>query len=544
MFFSGPASSSFTFEAGTPMSSPRSSGPVLPKKFKPRDSGVCLSGSEEESFRADLGLGLGPDSGVPSASTSLSTAASSGSDLTALVTPLFGSTETSGWPTFIHNASDDLSAEDGGLDAYVLRALQANAKPPPPGDVGPTGGKRAPGTPVKKVKTAFVGGGRPWQSAFAPGKIGLPFMNDSPEAEMEMKAGKAGRKKPRASLPAAFPVVEKIAAKGKGLLSRGMMGMNGFSPASSTTTTSTKEESESEGEGEGDGETMSPSASRDAKYTGLGMGRPLGGMAQRARWLMRRSSSGQFESGSESTGSAGTPTRLVKKGKFYRRGMTSSSVLTDLPGQSPRIPVPQFSPPSAGGLFGRFSGHNTSGSQSGSVSSVSTALNSPTTAKAGPGQNKLLPVPQRPLRHRQSSVELFQRRDRSSAQPFALALAAATGHDYDMPVSTPTNGGFSFPSMEHVGMPLGTTNRSMTGSTNGSINGSPVSPPRAPIARVRMSSMCGAEARPGRFEREFVECDEVGKGEFGSVYRVRRKVGGQGEWAVKKSARFEGARQR
>jgi mitosis inhibitor protein kinase SWE1 len=181
----------------------------------------------------------------------------------------------------------------------------------------------------------------------------------------------------------------------------------------------------------------------------------------------------------------------------------------------------QFSP--TGGLFKHLSG---SGSRSGSASSTltSTTLNSPTTAKAGPGQGKALPFPApRPLRHRQSSVELFRSVENAPPPPFALALVAASS-----PMAcTPTTSTFVFP------------------TTMSSTSSSPLSPPRAPaLARMRMSSMCDAEARPGRFEREFVEVDEIGSGEFGSVYRVRRKAGGSGEWAVKKSARFEGSRQR
>jgi mitosis inhibitor protein kinase SWE1 len=48
---------------------------------------------------------------------------------------------------------------------------------------------------------------------------------------------------------------------------------------------------------------------------------------------------------------------------------------------------------------------------------------------------------------------------------------------------------------------------------------------------------------PGRFEREFVEIDEVGSGEFGRVIKVRRK--GHAEiFAVKKSKMFEGVKHR
>jgi mitosis inhibitor protein kinase SWE1 len=492
MFFTGP-SSSFTFDPSL-LSSPRSPPSGLPKKFKPRDSGVCLSTSDEEGLRfAVAGEELSADSRVPSASTSISTAASSGSEFAALVTPLFGPSHTSGWPAIHPPMGDDLNSAEGGLSAHVLRALHQPSKPSagaPPVDVG--AGKRAPGTPVKKVKTAFVT--RPWQSAFMPGKVGLPFMDGGGG---EPKENEKTKKKPRQSMPAVFPGAQTTVGKSKRMI------LTRTESIASTV----------DGESESDSENASPSAQRDVKYTGLGLGRPAGAV-QRAKWLLRRSSSGQFESGSESTGSAGTPTKLAQKGT---RSCSNTYSSTD--GSPARMPVPaQFSP--TGSLFKHLSGP---GSRSGSASSTLTqaTLNSPTTAKAGPGQGKSLPFPApRPLRHRQSSVELFRSVENAPPPPFALTLAASSGPM----ASTPTMPAFVFPSS--------------TGS-------SPLSPPRAPaLARMRMSSMCDAEARPGWFEREFVEVDEIGSGEFGSVYRVRRKAGGSGEWAVKKSARFEGSRQR
>jgi mitosis inhibitor protein kinase SWE1 len=56
-------------------------------------------------------------------------------------------------------------------------------------------------------------------------------------------------------------------------------------------------------------------------------------------------------------------------------------------------------------------------------------------------------------------------------------------------------------------------------------------------------SVPSAQELPGRFEREFVEIDEVGSGEFGRVIKVRRK--GHAEiFAVKKSKMFEGVKHR
>lgn len=62
-------------------------------------------------------------------------------------------------------------------------------------------------------------------------------------------------------------------------------------------------------------------------------------------------------------------------------------------------------------------------------------------------------------------------------------------------------------------------------------------------ARGRLS-LASSEERPGRFERVFVEVDELGQGEFGRVMKVRYKDSPQEVFAVKKCKRFEGAKHR
>lgn len=55
----------------------------------------------------------------------------------------------------------------------------------------------------------------------------------------------------------------------------------------------------------------------------------------------------------------------------------------------------------------------------------------------------------------------------------------------------------------------------------------------------------GEHEQPGRFERDFVEVDEIGAGEFGRAMKVRYKHGrGGAVFAIKKSKRFEGLRHR
>ena len=57
-------------------------------------------------------------------------------------------------------------------------------------------------------------------------------------------------------------------------------------------------------------------------------------------------------------------------------------------------------------------------------------------------------------------------------------------------------------------------------------------------------SLAFGEEQVGRFERDFVEIDELGRGEFGRVMKARYKQGTQEVFAVKKSKRFEGVKHR
>ena len=57
-------------------------------------------------------------------------------------------------------------------------------------------------------------------------------------------------------------------------------------------------------------------------------------------------------------------------------------------------------------------------------------------------------------------------------------------------------------------------------------------------------SFPSAEERPGRFELEFIEIDELGRGEFGRVMKAQYKEGESEMFAVKKSKRFEGVKHR
>lgn len=323
MFFGGgPQDSSFVFNIteGTP--SPRAKRPepaTLPRKYKPRDSGVVMSDDDD-----DMSYGGNHLSVVPPASTSVS---SIQSDVDNLITPGFGPESSSGWPSVFVTGADDIgSGERLDVDAFIMRTLAAAAS-----KGAQEMKKRVPGTPVKKMKTQFLA--RPWQSAVAS-KVGLRFERDT--------KGKA----PRQSLPAAFPGFGKKSGK-----------------------LALDQDSDS-------GEEEDSPGRRREKYVGLGLGRPSApaphdDLKSRTRWLMRRSSSGAFSSGSDTMSSSGTPTRMKGKGYFFLFCLTQLVYLFLYPDWhlgTPRLPV-QF--PSTTNKLSPIR------STSGSSNSSTATLNSP-----------------------------------------------------------------------------------------------------------------------------------------------------------------------
>ncbi|KAI0718962.1 hypothetical protein C8T65DRAFT_69408 [Cerioporus squamosus] len=425
-FGSGPASSSFAISlqrGGIPSpkkKQKRESVDPLPKKFRPRDSGVVLSDSDEE---LDLPIDGGKNllmAAMPRASTSVSTVASSNDDQ-ELVTPGFAPSAESGWPTIgIANFDDDHdrlstshSSSNMGMgrsvDAFILRTLAAGGSVATRGDAEP---KRVPGTPVKKVKTAHLMGGvtRPWQSAVAH-KIGFKDFEDGGNG------GKGKGKKPRKSLPAAFPGLGR-AKENKTVKKERQGGV-----------------SERETDIDLD-EAESPTVRKDGKYDGLGLGRPATGLPLFARptgdgrvgkaphWLMRRSSSGAFSSSSDASSVNATPTRLTPKEWM-------------LP--PPRVPTP------ASPLKNSIEG--SSRSTSGSSSTTSTATNSPTVSAVA--RNPLGPIPPRERRVSQNLTAL-----RTPASGLFAALHAQRPHTHahparqQQPQSAVRNGRLPAPSDE------------------------------------------------------------------------------------------------
>jgi mitosis inhibitor protein kinase SWE1 len=284
-FFSGPSDSSFAFTVidSTP-SRPRNPITFLPKKYKPRDSAVLFESDDDRI----------PN--MPGASSSLSSINSGD----GLVTPVYPSL-ASGWPSrdgpFVAGLDNDLFGRDpdaysrSEADSFIMRLLTGNTKPAHGKE---DGSKRMPDTPVKKLKTTHFAVERPWQSAFTR-KIGseeFDYLAPPPGRGGGKKAGPG--KKPRKSLPVAFPA---------------------FS---------------------GGTDADSPTERRGIKYAGLGLGRPrenpknIKSVTGRTHWLMRRSSSGAFStisSGSDTSATA-TPTRTKDKGMLSSRTYTSSQSLT------------------------------------------------------------------------------------------------------------------------------------------------------------------------------------------------------------------------
>ncbi|KAI6169463.1 hypothetical protein EDD17DRAFT_1518938, partial [Pisolithus thermaeus] len=286
MFFEpcGPPESSFVFSVTEETPSPRSQKGkgMLPLKYKPRDSGVALSDDEDMAHSSNAFL-----SAMPRPSTSTSSLYSDAGD--DLITPIMPNS-SSGWPNavVIGGLEDNDRNYDGlDVDAFIMRTLTAAHKP------SADEPKRPPGTPVKKAKTSYLGGNRPWQSAVA-NKVGFNFdFETDPGGHSAQGGGCKSKNKPRKSLPAAFPNF------GGG----GLVGMTGKATLNAS-------------DSEDDEESNSPSSRKEYKYDGLGLGRPSAadrgpqGAVSRTRWLMRRSSSGAFSSGSET--SVGTPTRRTK----------------------------------------------------------------------------------------------------------------------------------------------------------------------------------------------------------------------------------------
>ena len=260
----------------------------LQKKFRPRDSGIVVDGDRsEDEFHFNSGSAQLLAMAVPRPSGSLGSvqSESDNTDVEALVTPGVGPGPESGWPGIVRidDGSSDCESSDPnvGVDAFILRTLAGGSKAaaPVPGEP-----QRVPGTPVKRVRTSHLAE-RPWQSAVTS-KIGFPEFDDQREG-----GGKDKKGKPRKSLPAAFPG-----------LTTGRQRKNAISITLLE-----------------DDEEASPTTRKEPKYNGVGLGKPPAFArmteSKKPSWLMRRSSSGAFSSGSETTTSRNaTPTRAHGKG--------------------------------------------------------------------------------------------------------------------------------------------------------------------------------------------------------------------------------------
>ncbi|KAI0029987.1 hypothetical protein K488DRAFT_79848 [Vararia minispora EC-137] len=373
---SAPATSSF-FSINVTESTPSPRGKkgcgatMLEKKFKPRDSGISLTDEEDgvgglaPPRSSGRGFGIGRSGSVsmmpPPLMTSTSANTVASSEDMEFFTPGFGPSQSSGWPGIVSASASDsdgplslLTAGHGqsDVDLFILRTLlQAQSAD----NVASPMTKRPPGTPQKRARVAV--GPRPWQSAFAS-KVGFDF---GPEDSDGGAGEKKAKKKPRKSLPAAFPML------GQGRRKAG--------------TSAAREDTE-------DDESETSPSGRPAKdrYEGLGLGRPSAGRAGRSAWLLRRSSSGAIStttSGSQSGEGSWPATPTAGKGAGWQ-----------LP--PPRIPS-HISP-----LKARLPSH-LSPARTASSSSSSTA------ATASPTGSLSLVLPSAGLGHSEEARGKFER---------------------------------------------------------------------------------------------------------------------------------------
>lgn len=300
------------------MPSPRhKTARMLEKKYKPRDSGISLTDEEGDvdSRRLNAGRGFGRSGSVsilppPAmvASTSANTATSS-EDFEIISPPnMVSSGSATAWPTVVSSMSESTDGYqsllsnvhvESEVDAFILRTLLHAQSPDATASCAAPAQKRPPGTPHKRARVSAVA--RQWHSAFA-NKVGFDYGGD----DGDQSAG--AKKKPRKSLPAAFPMLTQGRRKAR------------------------KEELSDEGE------ETSPGARQGSKvrYGGLGLGRPTTATAATSSksnnsWLLRRNSSGAFSAGSGGSGDGSgpaTPTEGTGAGRLDH--FLSQSLFSDL----------------------------------------------------------------------------------------------------------------------------------------------------------------------------------------------------------------------
>ncbi|KAF9049878.1 hypothetical protein BJ165DRAFT_1454518 [Panaeolus papilionaceus] len=576
MLFSGPGDSSFSFSI-TGDTPPPTRMPIL-SKYKPQDD-------SDDEFVGNTSL----LPSVPKASSSLGSMESDA----GLVTPGSAPDGFSGWPTatvFVKGTDgipDPFSphlhdhSEHSIVDAFILEALSESKSLSDPHSK-----KRAPGTPVKKAKISYFGNDRPWQSAFTS-KVGLKDDCDFVKA-------------PRKSMPAAFAglpgahnsrtVVQSDRIKcGESVFKKPFPVSRG--PRLSCDQTDIDVDTEDEDGLDGD---ESPSTRKDVgKYTGLSLGLgpppaassklsmagPSGSSSSSSRsnsnsmtpegisnatparlgnhWLMRRSSSGafSFSSGSESASLASTPTRNkgihwhIPKLRPSPRVSPSSRKVAEGPSDQ-RFPALSYStsPRSSGRSI--ISDSLAPSSASFSAPHVQTEFDS---QAAHVTKNPVRSSHDHNIsRHAGKPAGLSRGSCGSSVNAAWGDQATRALHDQktEAPDATTSVSSVSGDASnishqgERVHLEAPAPRRRRRTSQ------------QILAARHRLSDIYYAEnEQPGRFEREFVQLEEIGSGEFGQVFMVRSKrplsMNGTDDapqsdqvYAVKKSKRFEGAKHR
>ncbi|EJD02900.1 uncharacterized protein FOMMEDRAFT_20109 [Fomitiporia mediterranea MF3/22] len=222
---------------------------------------------------------------------------------------------------------------------------------------------------------------------------------------------------------------------------------------------------------------------RNRTYGDVGMGRPSARL-NASQFLLRRSSSGAFSTASD--GSDGTGVGTPTKGAASKK---------DNELRVPMLPLRQLCTPSNRSLH----------------------LTLPS-AKASPALRDTSQA-----RHSiRSQFSLFGKRTKENRRPESMHIVGSCS---EISEKRPSNS-------SATPLPVKAKLRGHHGDTRGS-------------HLAHLPSFQSREAL-GRFEREFVEVDKIGSGEFGSAIKVRYKHDSQGDrvYAVKKSKRYEGNRHR
>ena len=487
------------------LSSPRNR---IPKKYKkPRDSGVVLSDDEGDLSFSQPVFPLsksrhslqplsvrGATESRPAASKSTSSEATLFDD--TLVTPCHEPGPESAWPS-----DGDVTMEN--IDEFIVKTLEAGAK-----DEGAA--KRIPNTPQKKVKAAYLGlpAVRPWASAVT-GKIDrTPLFGEKLRAPQFFPGSGSSTRSSESNFTSDSGSVRAREPPKKVLLapSKPRKSCPGDLKFPSLVQHTFQQDLDRGGKfvmNDDTSEENSPLfsqasvTSRNRTYGNVGLGRPVvsnGGKFNTPSILMRRSSSGQYSTSSEASDatSVGTPTKATSHGKL------SASQFNDY--ENEILPTEWKIP--------------------------ALRIKTNNTLSNNTQQHTLFSSNQTPIFNSPFGA-------RQSTKGNITAVGKRTSHTKEN--QRPTT---------HVR----TLSNASTADVSSKFSTQPTNRARyhGDVRDVfQQQEAVRSHDQRGRFERDFVEVDVIGAGEFGSVIKVRYKDDHEDKvLAVKKSRRFEGNRHR